>query len=268
MKPVGILGGMGPEATILLMQKVLGATAARDDSDHIPLIVHQNPQVPSRIEALIEGTGADPAPVLVQMACELAAAGAQALAMPCNTAHHYATAIAGATALPFLNMLEVTATALANTKARRIGMLASPATRLTGVFAPHFARHGLSPVWLADDAPLLGVIRGVKAGEPATTLVPRLCAASAELTDAGADHLLVACTELSLLSDALPASPPRTDSLDCLAQAIIAFARGTVAAIAETAAFGARTPKAAPVAQPRTQDGAPIKATKSPTPLK
>ena len=61
MKTVGILGGMGPEATILLMQKCLDTTDAKDDADHIPLIVHQNPQVPSRIAALIEGTGEDPA---------------------------------------------------------------------------------------------------------------------------------------------------------------------------------------------------------------
>ena len=62
MRRVGILGGMGPEATILLMQKVLAAVPARDDADHVPLIVHQNPAVPSRIAHLIEGTGATPAP--------------------------------------------------------------------------------------------------------------------------------------------------------------------------------------------------------------
>ena len=77
MKTVGILGGMGPEATILLMQKVMAAVPARDDADHVPLIVHQNPQVPSRIKALIEGTGEDPGPTLARMARDLQAAGAQ-----------------------------------------------------------------------------------------------------------------------------------------------------------------------------------------------
>ena len=82
MKTVGILGGMGPEATILLMQKVLAAVPARDDADHVPLLVHQNPQVPSRIRALIQGGGEDPGPVLAHMARDLEAGGAQALAMP------------------------------------------------------------------------------------------------------------------------------------------------------------------------------------------
>ena len=128
MRRVGILGGMGPEATILVMQKVLAAVKARDDADHIPLIVDQNPQVPSRIRHLIEGTGEDPGPVLADMARRLVAGGVQALAMPCNTAHHYAPAIRSAVAVPFLDMVEASV-AHAATRARpgaQIGVLASP----------------------------------------------------------------------------------------------------------------------------------------------
>ena len=226
MKPVGILGGMGPEATILLMQKVMAAVPARDDNDHVPLIVHQNPQVPSRIAALIEGTGTDPGPVLADMARGLAAAGAEGLAMPCNTAHHYAPVIADATPLPFLNMIELTAATLAARGARRVGLLASPATRLARVFEAPFAAHGLIPVALADDGELLAIIRAVKAGEDSTSLAPRLAGEAETLIRDGADHLLVACTELSLISDVLPDAVPRTDSLDCLTEAIVSFARG------------------------------------------
>lgn len=225
MKPVGILGGMGPEATILLMQKVLDAVPARDDADHVPLIVHQNPQVPSRIEALIEGTGRDPMPVLMSMAQDLERAGAQALAMPCNTAHHYALAVTNATTLPFLNMITLTADHLTRAGARRVGMLASPAAREVGVFDPAFEDAGLTQVWPKDDK-LLDVIRAVKAGAPASETAPPLRRAADTLVAAGADHLLVACTELSLLTDALPTDPPHTDSLDCLRDAIVAFAKG------------------------------------------
>jgi len=223
---VGILGGMGPEATILLMQKVMAAVPARDDADHVPLIVHQNPQVPSRIKALIEGTGEDPGPTLARMARDLQAAGAQALAMPCNTAHHYAPAVAGATPLPFLNMLDLTAASLAAQGARRVGMLASPATRLAGVFDAPFAAHGLTPVFLPDDGALLAIIRAVKAGQGIAALGPRLTAEAGALVDQGADHLLVACTELSLMTSALPESVTHTDSLDCLTGAIVDFAKG------------------------------------------
>ncbi len=226
MKTVGILGGMGPEATILLMQKVLSAVPAQDDADHVPLIVHQNPQVPSRIKALIEGAGEDPGPVLAQMARDLARAGAQAIAMPCNTAHHYAPAIEGAVDLPFLNMLECTADALVTAGARNVGMLASPATRLAGVFEAPFAKRGLTPVVLPDDGPLLEIIRAVKAGGKADGLSPELAELAQQLIVNGADHLLVACTELSLLTDTLPDGTPWTDSLDCLVDGIVGFARG------------------------------------------
>ena len=226
MKCVGILGGMGPEATILLMQKVMAAVPARDDSDHVPLLVHQNPQVPSRIKALIEGGGEDPGPTLAHMARDLASGGAQALAMPCNTAHHYAPAVRAATALPFLDMVDLTATHLAGEGARRVGMLASPATRLANVFAAPFAARGLEPVFLRDDAALLAIIRAVKSGRDTATLAAPLRTEAEALLAQGADHLLVACTELSLMTNALPDGAPRTDSLDCLTEAITTFAGG------------------------------------------
>ncbi len=222
MRTVGILGGMGPEATVLLLQKVISAVPARDDADHVPLIVHQNPAVPSRIRRLVEHAGEDPAPVLVAMARALQAAGAEALAMPCNTAHGYAAEIRAATPLPFLDIRD--ATVLRLPRGARIGMLASPAVRLTGVFDTPFAAAGLIPVFLPDDTPLLALIRRIKAGEtgePARQDLRRLAGALL----AQSDHLLIACTELSLLACAL-AGLPWTDSLDCLVAEIVAFARG------------------------------------------
>ena len=224
MRPVGILGGMGPEATILLMQKVLAAVPAKDDADHIPLIAHQNPQVPSRIAALIDGGGTDPGPVLSHMAQDLQAAGAQALAMPCNTAHHYAPVVDNATDLPFINMITLTAAALAASGAQRVGMLASPATRKVGVFDAAFAVQGLSPVWTPDEADMLSLIRQVKSGAGAVQTGPLLAAQAEMLLEGGANHLLIACTELSLLTAYLPAGAGWTDSLDCLTGAVVNFA--------------------------------------------
>ena len=226
MKPVGILGGMGPEATILLMQKVLGAVRAADDADHIPLIVHQNPQVPSRIAHLIEGTGPDPADTLAAMARDLQRAGAMALAMPCNTAHHYAGAVSGAVDLPFLDMVTLTANALAADGARRIGLLASPATQRTGVFDAAFAAHGLTAIGAPDGDAMLALIRALKAGQDRATLTPAFLEGAAALRDLGADHLLIACTEFSLLAPALPREWTHSDSLDHLVKEIVAFARG------------------------------------------
>ena len=225
MKTIGIIGGMGPEATVLLMQKLLVPAHATDDADHIPLIVHQNPAVPSRIRRLIDGSGADPAPVLTQMAQDLAAAGAQALAMPCNTAHAYAAQIAAATPLPFLDMRTATFDHLRGIlpPGKRIGMLASPAVRMARVFDAPFAASGLQPVYLPDDADLLALIRQVKAGDTGSEAQSEMTRIAQRLAG-HSDHLLIACTELSLLTSVI-SGMAWTDTLDCLTDSIVRFAK-------------------------------------------
>jgi aspartate racemase len=225
VKTVGIIGGMGPEATVLLMQKLLAAVPARDDADHIPLIVHQNPAVPSRIKRLIDGLGDDPATVLVQMAQDLAVAGATALAMPCNTAHAYAPQIIAATPLPFLDMREASMQHLRCTlpSGAKVGLLASPAVRIVGVFDQPSAHAGLTPIFLDDDAPLLALIRAVKSGDTGRSALVEM-ARLAGILAAQSDHLLIACTELSLLTSALDGLA-WTDTLDCLTTSIVRFAK-------------------------------------------
>jgi aspartate racemase len=212
---------MGPQATVLLMQKVIDAVPAQDDADHIPLIVHQNPAVPSRIKALIDGTGPSPVPVLRRMVRDLESAGAQALAMPCNTAHVYTAEICGATELPFLDMLAATALALVDKG--RIGILASPATRLTGIFDSYLPGSHHTP---EDDGPVLEMIRAVKAGAPASRISAPLEQEARRLLD-HCDHILIACTELSLAAPLLSEDIPWTDSLNCLTAQIVSFAAPT-----------------------------------------
>lgn len=226
MRCVGILGGMGPEATILLMQKVLAAVVAGDDSDHVPLIVDQNPQVPSRIRHLIEGDGPDPGPVLAGMARRLVGAGARALAMPCNTAHHYAPAIREAVDVPSLDMIALAtdhAAVLAG-PGGRVGILASPAVRKTGLYRRALAGRGLVPVYPADQDALLDAIRRLKGAGPGPEARAALHAASGDLLAQGAAVQVIACTEFSLIPDVVTGEAVGFDALDCLAGAIADFA--------------------------------------------
>lgn len=223
---VGIIGGMGPEATVLLMSRIVALTPAEDDSDHVPLLVDSNTQVPSRIAALIEKTGADPAPVLVEMARRLEVGGAEALAMPCNTAHHYAPAIRRAVGIPFLDMVELSvrracAMPLPN---RRIGLLASPAVRLTGIFDRAFAEAGCETLYPDDEAPVLAAIRAIKRDSADPAARTAVAAAASQLAAAGSDLILIACSELSLIADAVVPTTPVIDTIDVLAEAVVAFA--------------------------------------------
>jgi len=225
---VGILGGMGPEATVLLMQKVIAAVPAADDADHVPLIVDQNPQVPSRIKRLIEGTGEDPAPILEAMARRLETAGAEALAMPCNTAHHYADRIRAAVAVPLLDMVALAAEralALAG-PGGRVGILASPAVRRIGLFEQPFAERALEAVYPSDEDAMLAAIREIKARGPTDQARGALGTAAAALAARGATVHIVACTEFSLIADAVGGGR-MFDSLDVLVEHIVAFSRGT-----------------------------------------
>lgn len=221
MRRVGILGGMGPEATVMLQQRLIRAVQARDDADHVPLIVDMNPQVPSRLAHLVAGDGPDPGPVLAAMARRLQAAGAEALAMPCNTAHHYAPAIRAACPLPFLDMVALAAEHVAALAGGGpVGMLASPAVRLTGLFE----RALPGPVlWPGDEAPL-AAIRHIKAHGPDATARAALGTISAGLRARGAAVQMIACTEFSLIPGSVAPGVQILDTLDVLVGAIVAFA--------------------------------------------
>ncbi len=217
---------MGPEATVLLMQKIIAATPAQDDADHIPLIVDQNTQVPSRIRHLIEGTGEDPGPVLAVMARRLQGAGAKALAMPCNTAHHYAPTIRAAVTVPLIDMvaLSVAHAAMLAGNGGTVGILASPAVRRTGLFDGAFARAGLTPVYSQDEDAMLAIIRLIKAHGATAEARTALAAASGDLRASGAEVQMIACTEFSLIADAVYAGAKVFDTLDQLALGIISYA--------------------------------------------
>jgi len=226
MRKIGVLGGMGPEATIYFMQQVVDAVQARDDADHIPMLVDNNTQVPSRIKAILEGGGEDPGPVLVQMAKGLVASGAEALVMPCNTAHYYADQVASATDRPFLDMVALTCAEAARiAPGGRIGLLGSPALQHVGVFEAPLAKAGLSPVYVREQDRVLATIRSIKsqgASEFAAHSLSDLCE---QMRADGADAICVCCTEFSLLADDIETRLPMVDALQVLVSATVDFAR-------------------------------------------
>ncbi|WP_254683733.1 aspartate/glutamate racemase family protein [Ruegeria sp. AD91A] len=227
LRPIGILGGMGPEATILLQRKLVEAVPVRDDRDHIPLLIDMNTQVPSRIAHLIEGSGEDPGPTLAAMARRLQDAGAVALAMPCNTAHHYAKAVTDAVTVPLLNIVDLAADhALRELGAGGcVGMLASPAVRRTCLFDTALQARGLSPVWPADDDMMLAAIREIKVNGPSDKARETLRASSKALVKAGADLQLIACSEFSLIADIVADDAKALDTVDLLVRAIVGFSQ-------------------------------------------
>nr|WP_309504214.1 amino acid racemase [uncultured Roseovarius sp.] len=224
--PIGVIGGMGPDATVLFQQRLIAAVAAHDDADHIPLLIDMNPQIPSRITRLIDGYGADPEPVLIAMAKRLESMGTTALAMPCNTAHHYADAIAGSVSVPLLNMPRLAAERAAHfvTKGSAVGILASPATQRVGLFQKALAPQGLDALYPDCGDALLQTIKRIKAGQNDTQDAAVLYEAASEAVSRGAKCLFVGCSEFSLIKEAAEGMVPVIDTLDVLVDAVVEFA--------------------------------------------
>jgi aspartate racemase len=219
---VGVIGGMGPEATVDLMRRVIAKTPANDDQDHIHLIVESNPKISSRIAHLIERTGPDPTPELIQVAQNLQRAGAQALAMPCNTAHGYAREIQRAVSIPLLDMISLTVERIAaRGDVHRVGLLASTAVIDTKLFASAFAAKGISTVLPPRQEQIMALIKAVKRGDTGPKVQKQLGSLASELAG-DSDTLLVACSELSVIAAGIKVS--FVDSLDVLAQAVVDFA--------------------------------------------
>lgn len=164
--------------------------------------------------------------MLCGMALGLEAQGADFLVMPCNTAHYYLPAIARAVRIPVLDMVQLSIGKLSGGP-RRIGLLASPAVRLVGLYKARMEQAGLDVIFpdLSHEDKLLGVIKAVKAGKQGAEEQKDYAPAAQHLRQAGAEALLVACTELSVLS--LPdMGCPVVDALDVLVEATIDAARG------------------------------------------
>jgi len=226
---VGIIGGMGPEATVDLMARVIKATPASDDIDHIRMVVDNNPKVPSRIKALIEKTGESALPCLQEMARKLADWGVDFLAIPCNTAHVYHSGVQEAVSIPVLHMIELTTERVMadNPDLRNMGLLASSAVLDLGLYENHLAEKGLDLIapMAANQALVMAAIRKIKTGKYGREVMDDIQLAADDMMDRGCEALIIACTELSIISSSLELPGPCYDASQVLAEAIVEFAR-------------------------------------------
>lgn len=227
-KTVGIIGGMGPDATVDLMQRIINLTDVEDDAGHIHCIVDNDPKIPSRIKAIISGDGESPGPYLEKMAQKLEAYGADFLAIACNTAHYYFDQIQKAVQIPVIHIIDEVKDELTayHPDARRVGILASPAIKITGIYEKKLAPAGISLVFPDPEfeGTLFTIIKKIKTGcrdERLKDLYARVCR---HLQTRGADIVIVACTELSALD--APVMLPAVDAAQILANKIVHLAKG------------------------------------------
>ena len=218
-KILGVLGGMGPAATVAFLARVQALTPAEGDADHIRIIADINPKVPDR------NRQSDAAEVVLgQMAMRLRDAGVQVLAMPCNTAHAQAAGIRKV-GLPFIDMIaETTEAALSATgevAPKKVGVLATPGGE--ALYTRSLQAKGCKIVRLTgpDRETLMGCVYAVKRGDTSDAPRAEMRRLAAALVGAGAEVVIAGCTEVPLLLGLEDVSVPLVDSAEVLAQACV-----------------------------------------------
>ena len=220
---LGILGGLGPMASVYFYELLTAHTAAKKDSDHIDLILSSRASTPDRTAFILGESEEDPAPVMCEEARRLERAGATLIAIPCNTAHFFYRQIREAVSVPVINIIEETVKMLAQSGTRKIGVLATEGTVRSGAYKSVAERYGIGYAVPcdADQKTLNHLIYGqIKRGDaPDTEAFSRVCG---HLRKDGCDRLVLGCTELSLIGKAVRPDPSVfADSLEILAHRTI-----------------------------------------------
>ena len=223
-RTIGVIGGMGPLATAEFYLRLVRATPAATDQEHLHVLIDSNTEIPDRTAA-IEGRGPDPTPLLVETARRLVAAGAEVLVIPCNSAHAFLEQIRGAVPVPVLDIMEEVASAAAalTPAPASVGLLATAGTVRQRLYHKALSRRGIGVVAprAAGQRVVSEAIASVKAGDTGQAVRGRIRAAADALVRAGAAAIVLGCTELPLVLGQEDLAVPVLDGTEMLARAAI-----------------------------------------------
>jgi len=227
-KIIGILGGMGPEATIDLFYKIIKFTPAEKDQDHLRIIIDNNPKIPDRTAAIL-GREESPLPALQETAQNLEKAGADFIIIPCNTAHYFLPLIQESVRIPILNMIEETAkeTRKRIPQIQKVGLLASIGVYETKIYHQRFKKFNIEVISPEekDKEEVMKAIYAVKAGDLSEGVKKSILKIAQELIDRGAEVIIAGCTEIPLILKKGDVSVPLIDPTRILAKAAVQKAK-------------------------------------------
>lgn len=226
LRRLGLLGGMGPSATLDVLQKLIAETDASSDQEHVPVVVWSVPQIPDRSSSLAS-RGPSPAPRLAASAHALRAAGADFIGIACNTAHHWHEVVRSASRLPVLHIADVVIEALARSGVRRgrVVVLGTDGTLASGFYQRRLQAAGFSPVLPDPSVQSAGVMRAIALAKAArwSEAASAASIAADHVTSRSPDAVLLACTELPLVLPSAGMTVPVVDANRALARACIRY---------------------------------------------
>ena len=226
-KTIGILGGMGPEATLNCFSRIISSTPAKNDQEHLRVIIDSNPKVPDRTAAII-AEGESPVPVLVAGCRALQQAGADFIIIPCVSAHFFLDEIQQQIELPILSIFDVVAETLISDHPdiKTVGLMSTTGTISGGLFQKRLAADNIKTIVPAEtqQAKVMAAIYDIKNSQPARSraqITSDLMAIAEDLISKGARGIIAGCTEIPLALNQEHLSVPYFDALTILARAAI-----------------------------------------------
>ena len=220
---LGVLGGMGPMATAHFYQMLVDLTPSTSDQGHIPVVIWGDGRIPDRSDHLM-GIGSSPVPAMIEAIRGLMCTKADIIAVPCNTAHAFLPEVVGATGARVFDMIRSTiGTVVSDYEGvARVGILGTRGSRLARVYDVAAAERGLETVYVPAEQQISLVdeaIRMVKGGGRVDLSERLVGEAATTLKSAGAEVVILGCTELILVARIASRILPTVDSLTCLATA-------------------------------------------------
>lgn len=227
-KIIGILGGMGPYATIDIFKKIVDLTPAKKDWEHLRIIIDNNPKIPSRARCLLFNEKS-PVDEMVKTAKNLEKAGVDFIIIPCNTSHYFFSQVASKIKTPIINMIdEVVKEVVLNYKnINKVGLLATEATCGVGIYQSAFAKKNITVLVLDDlgQKQTREIIESAKLNKITKDDKKKAKDLIDKLTDLGAQGVILGCTELPLVYKENNLPLPLLDSTLILAKAAVKKAR-------------------------------------------
>ncbi len=224
MKAVGVIGGLGPMATIYYLEQVTKMTDAKKDQEHLKILMESIPDTPDRTRYILEKKGTSPLPSLIKAGQELTRLGAAFLAIPCVTAHYFYEPLCEALQIPVLSLCEDTAIEMSARNIKRAGILATEGTIQSRLLEQVFEKYGIESIYPDPGTQqlVMEIIYGkIKKGSfPDREDIQNV---SHFLLERGAQKIVLGCTELSLLKRKYPLDALYVDMIEILAQKTVIF---------------------------------------------
>lgn len=222
MKSLGIIGGLGPMATVYLLELITAMTAAENDQQHINSITFNYPTIPDRTAHILDKSKPSPLPPMIEIAQKLDSLGVSVIATPCNTAHYFYDDLAASVNVPIVNVLKETTKVLKAEGAKKVGIMATTGTISTRLFQDELESAGIDYVLPDADGQkkVMSVIYDdIKAGnEPK---MGEFFQVAQNLRDNGCDCIILGCTELSLIKRSHNLGAGFLDTLEVIAKSCI-----------------------------------------------